>query len=61
MSSGSSAEWRTLVTVRMREARQAIPETPEGQRLTRAIDELISRMERPMVSQRVEVSPQATL
>ena len=61
MSSGPSAEWRTLVTVKLREARQELPETPEGQRLARAIDEMIVRMERPTVSQRVEVSPQATL
>lgn len=61
MSSGPSAEWRTLVTVKLREAREQIPQTPEGQRLARAIDEMILRMERPMVSQRVEVSPQATL
>lgn len=61
MSSGSSAEWRTLVTVKLREAREQVPQTPEGQRLVRAIDEMIVRMERPTVSQRVEVSPQATL
>jgi|GEM_PF-447575 len=61
MSSGTGTEWRTLVTVKLREARQDIPQTPEGQRLARAIDELIARMERPSVSSRVEVSPQATL
>ncbi|MDQ6692290.1 MAG: small-conductance mechanosensitive ion channel [Candidatus Dormibacteraeota bacterium] len=61
MSSGPSAEWRTLVTVKLREARQGIPQTPEGQRLAGAIDEMIVRMERPVVSQRVDVSPHATL
>jgi len=60
-SSSSSAEWRTLVTVKLREARQALPETPECQRLARAIDEMVMRMERPAVSQQVEVSHQATL
>jgi len=61
MSSGMGTEWRTLVTVKLREARQQIPQTPEGERLARAIDEMIVRMERPSVSQRVEVSPHATL
>jgi Conserved TM helix len=61
MSSSTSAEWRTLVTVKLREARQGIPQTPEGQRLAGAIDEMIVRMERPVVSQRVDVSPHATL
>lgn len=61
MSSATGTEWRSLVTVKLREARQEIPQTPEGQRLTRAIDEMIVRMERPTVSQRVEVSPHATL
>jgi hypothetical protein len=60
-SSMSGTEWRTLVTVRLREAGQALPDTAEGQRLARAIDDLISRIERPTVTQRVEVSPQATL
>jgi len=60
-SSVSGPEWRTLVTVKLREARQALPQTPEGERLGRAIDDMITRMERPSVTQRVEVSPQATL
>jgi hypothetical protein len=61
MSTSTSAEWRTLVSVKLREAKEQIPQTPEGQRLARAIDEMIVRMERPTVSQRVEISPQATL
>ncbi|MDQ6882660.1 MAG: small-conductance mechanosensitive ion channel [Candidatus Dormibacteraeota bacterium] len=61
MSGVSGPEWRTLVTVKLRDARQALPQTPEGERLGRAIDDMITRMERPSASQRVEVSPQATM
>jgi len=62
MGSVSGPEWRTLVTVKLREARQALPDTPEAQRLARAIDDMVNRMERPVaVAQRVEISPQATL
>jgi len=60
-TSTSGPEWRTLVTVKLREAREALPETPEGERMGRAIDEMIVRIERPVVAQRVEVRPQPTL
>ena len=61
MTGSSGTEWRTLVSVKLREARQALPQTPEGERMARAIEEMVTRMEHPVVSQRVEVSPQATL
>ena len=61
ISGASSPEWRTMFTVKLREARQALPESTEGQRMARAIDDMISRTERPFVSQRVDVSPQPTL
>ncbi len=61
MTAASGPEWRTVVSVKLREAREALPETPEGQRISRAIDDMITRMERPSVGQRIEVRPQATL
>ncbi|TME48320.1 MAG: small-conductance mechanosensitive ion channel [Chloroflexi bacterium] len=59
-TSTSGPEWRTIVGVKLREAQQSLPDTPEGQRLGRAIDDLIARMERQTPA-RAEVSHQPVL
>ena len=60
-TSMSGAGWRTLVSVKLQEARQSVPDSPEGQRIMRTIDDAIARLERPMQNQAVEVSHRPTL
>ena len=59
-SSMSGSEWRTIVSTKLRDAQQALPDTPEAQRISRAIEDLLARMER-QTSGRVEVSHQPVL
>ncbi len=47
----SGPGWRTLVSVKLREARQAVPDGPDGQRVARLLDDVMARIERPSVAQ----------
>lgn len=60
VTSMSGPEWRTIVSAKLREAQQSLPDSPEGQRIARAVEDLIARVERSTPS-RVEVSPQPRL
>lgn len=53
--------WRTLVSVKLQEAKQSVPSNAEGQRIARTIDDVIGRLERPATGQAFEVSHQPTL
>ena len=57
-SAMSGPGWRTLVSVKLREARQAAPNGPDGQRVARLIDEVVARVERIGVAQSAEISQQ---
>lgn len=58
-SSMSGPGWRTIVSTKLREARESLPDGPEGQRVGRAIDDVIARLEQPSV--RTPVSNQPVL
>ena len=57
----SGTGWRTLVSVKLQEAKQSVPSNAEGQRIARTIDDVIGRLERPASGQAFEVSHQPTL
>jgi hypothetical protein len=59
-TSMSGPEWRTLVTVKLREARAALPDTDEARRFSRIIDDTISRLQRPAAT-RSDISHQPVL
>ena len=59
-SSMSGPDWRMIVTTRLRDAQQSLPDTPEAQRIGRAIEDLLARMERQTLS-RTDVSHQPVL
>ena len=60
-TSMSGAGWRTLVSVKLQEAKHAVPNNPEGQRIMRTIDDVIGRLERPATNPAAEVSHQPSL
>jgi len=47
----SGPGWRTLVSVKLREARQAVSDGPDGQRVARLIEDVMARVERPALTQ----------